>query len=332
MSLTKYDESLAIHHIGFRNLGATCYFNALLQSMLSCTSFIDEIISHKNDVEYTNNTITKLIIEFVELLKYYEDLCKNNNTKKSKDPEIISNISDTQTKLNNYSPQIWKHMILILCKKKNIPVSQFMQGQQCAGEGFHYLLEAIEEFQNIQNLFLHRYKSLIRCFDCDKWVSNVDCMYNLFEVEPDLKLAQSEEFDQYNIETKNMNEFLTKQSSYVDKDYICPECKKRGEKYRMNALVMVPEVLVVMSKKYTLEQKLDVYTHFPKELMFTGCDANPILYEAVSQIEHYGGRHGGHYVAICRRKTGWFEFNDRMVVPSKFEPTKHTYIVFYHLT
>lgn len=160
-------------------------------------------------------------------------------------------------------------------------------------------------------------------------------MYSLFEVEPDLKLDQLDQFDQYNIETKNMNDFLTKQSSYVDNDYICPECKNKGEKYRMNALVMVPEILVVMSKKYTLEQKLDVYTHFPNELIFKGKDDVPenkiISYEAVSQIEHYGGRHGGHYIARSRRKNGWFEFNDNNVVPSKFEPTKHTYIVFYHL-
>ena len=44
MSLIEYDESFALYPLGFRNLGTTCYFNALLQSMLSCTSFIQELL------------------------------------------------------------------------------------------------------------------------------------------------------------------------------------------------------------------------------------------------------------------------------------------------
>lgn len=324
MSFVKYNEKSAIVPNGFRNLGATCYFNAILQSMLSCTSFIEEIISNKT--KYNDNPITKLFIEFITTSQYYEEICRQSNIN-----QVESKISDSKNKLSEFSPQIWKQMVARLCKEKKIPIRQFMQGQQCAGEGFHYLLEAMEEFQTIQNLFLHRYKSLIRCFKCDKWVSDVDCMYSLFEVEPELKLAQLEQFDQYNIESKNMNEFLAKQSSYVDKDYKCPECADKSEKYRMNALVMVPEILVVMSKKYTLEKKLDVYTNFPKELTFNGKDNNIISYEAVSQIEHYGGKNGGHYTARSKRKNGWFEFNDNIVNPSQFEPTTNTYIVFYHL-
>lgn len=324
IQLFHYNPSSEIYPVGFRNLGSTCYFNALLQSMLSCTSLIDKILIQKT--EHSNNPIIKLIIELVETNKYYEDIFQKMDIDNS---SMIETINETKKKLNDYSPNIWKQMIIMLCKKKKISIQSFMQGQQCVCEGFNYLLESIDEFQDIQNLFLHRYKSLIRCFNCNKWISDVECMYNIFDVESNLQSEQLERFKQYHIESKNMNEFISKQSSYVE-DFTCQTCKKNDQKYRMNILVMIPEILVVMSKKYNKEQKLDVYTDFPEKMEFKGY--NKIMqYEAVAQIEHTGDRNGGHYWAICRRKNGWFEINDMSITPSKFQPSKNTYIVFYHL-
>ena len=332
-SLIPYNKSSALLPFGFNNLGATCYFNAVLQSLLSCTSFIDELLQKNNRKTHNKNPIAKLIIELIETAIYYEDIYQkkfNKVTESPDDPSIIATISDIRVKLNNYSPQIWHQMVNNLCHIKKIPVESFMQGQQCAGDGYNYLLESMEELNIIQNLFIHRYKSLIHCFTCDKWVSNVDCIYNIFDVEPNLQSEQIEQFKQYHIPTTNMNEFLAKQTGYVDKDFICPECKGSGEKYRMNVLVMVPEILVVMSKKYTVEQKLDVYTEFPEQMVFKG-NTNDMIYEAVAQIEHAGGKNGGHYWTICKRKNGWFNINDGTVTPAIFQPTKNTYIVFYHL-
>jgi ubiquitin C-terminal hydrolase len=304
MSLIPYNPSLELYPNGFNNLGSTCYFNALLQSILSCTSFTETVVQYPS----TTNPVITLISQLIKT-----NLENNSNN----------------SNLCKYAPHIWKQMIIKLCKNKKIPVQDFMQGQQCAGEGFHYLLESMEKFQGIQNLFLHRYKSLIRCFKCDKWVSDVECMYSLFEIDPNFKSEQLSKFKQYHKESSNMHEFLSKQSSYVE-DFKCPKCKNIDAKYQVNMLVMVPEILVVMAKKYNKTQKLDIHTDFPKKLEFDGNDA-VIKYEAVAQIEHSGIKNGGHYWAICKRKTGWFALNDMSVTPSKFQPTKNTYIVFYHL-
>ena len=302
MSLIPYNPSLELYPNGFKNLGATCYFNAVLQAMLSCTSFIDTILKLK-----TEDPIIKALSEFI----YFNKDNKNIDV------------------LHKYSPHIWQQMIKKLCKNKNISPQSFMRGQQCAGEGFHYLLESMEEFTDIQNLFLHRYKSLIHCFDCNKWVSEVECMYSLFEVEPNLKSEQLEQFQEFHKEAQNMHEFLSKQDSYVE-DFICSKCKSRNPKYRVNMLVMVPEILVVMAKKYDKTAKLDIHTNFPEILTFKG--NNGILkYNAVAQVEHVGEKQGGHYWAICKRNNGWFNINDMTVTSSKFQPTKNTYIVFYHL-
>ena len=336
MSLIEYDESFALYPLGFRNLGTTCYFNALLQSMLSCTSFIQELLQtnqhnsekkRKNLHRFNNNNVTKLITELIKSNYRYQELklkININNTSEN----VINEFSELEEKLTDLSPKIWKSMIGSL---NNNNILNFMRGQQCAREGYHYLLESMEKFQRIQNLFLHRYKSLIRCDKCNDWVSDVECMYSLFEVEPELQMEQIDKFQKYHINTKDMNEFLMKQSTYVDKDFICPKCKEKGEKFRINALVMIPEILVVMSKKYDLESKKNIYTDFPEKMEFKGSNKT-LHYNAVAQIEHSGGKDSGHYWAICKRKNGWFNLNDMNVSPGKFQPTKNTYIVFYHLS
>jgi ubiquitin C-terminal hydrolase len=310
---------------GFHNLGATCYFNALVQSLLSCPSFTKELM---RDDKYKNNPISSTFIELIETSTYYNDLCEKNN---DPDPEIVATASETKHKLNKFGAKIWKKMIVKLSSEKKIKPQSFMQGMQCAGEGYHYLLESMEKFQALQNLFLHRYKSLIHCFTCDDWVSNVNCLYSLFEVDPHFQTEQLDKFKDYHINPINMNEFISKQSGYVDKDFQCSKCKTREERFRVNLLVMVPEILVVMAKKFTVEQKLDVNTDFPTHMQFNGSKNKPMIYEAVAQIEHTGGRDGGHYWAICKRRGGWFELNDMNVLPSKFQPTKNTYIVMYNL-
>jgi ubiquitin C-terminal hydrolase len=323
MALIKYNTNMELSPFGFNNLGATCYFNAMLQSLLSCTSFTYELLQHKKSEEYSKNPVTKKLIELIELALSLKDTDKNNTDEKNASIRSI---------LEQYSPSVWKEMVMFLCKKNKMNIAEFMVGQQCAREGFHCLMDAMENFDSIQNIFLHRYKNMIYCFDCSKWVSSVESMCNLFDVQQDLKTEQLERFKKYEIEqTQDMNKFLTKQTGYVDKFYICPKCKKDGEKYNINCLVMVPEVLVVLSKKYVAGRKLDVHTNFPKKLEFNGKDGTKLTYEAVSQIEHSGGLNGGHYWAVSRRNDGWYTLNDNNVSKSEFSPTKNTYIVFYHL-
>ena len=331
MSLVSYNTEMEFMPFGFNNLGSTCYFNAMLQSLLSCTSFTSELLKNEETKEYNKNPIAKKLIELIKAALSLNEYSSN----------LDSSTQESLIKLNisKLSPGIWREMVMFLCKKNNINVRQFMAGQQCAGEGFHCILEALDNYNSIQNIFLHRYKFMIYCVDCNKCVSNVNSMNNLFEVQPDLKTEQLERFKKYDDiclgntrpETPDMNMFLAKQSGYVDKFYICPNCKKDGEKYKISYLVMVPEVLVVLSKKYTSTSKLHIHTEFPKTMEFAGSNDNILKYEAVSQIEHIGSLDSGHYWAISRRNDGWYVLNDNNVSKSEFKPTKNTYIVFYHL-
>lgn len=339
MALIRHNSVLELRPFGFNNLGATCYFNAVLQSLLSCTSFIHYLLKNKKNPEYNENPVTRKLIELVDMALNMRGGDMSSNS--------ISQMSST----------IWNEMIKFLCKKNNMKSNNFMNGQQCAGDGFHCLIDSLENFEDIQDIFRHRYKTMVYCIDCDKCVSDVNSTNFVFKVPPNLQNEQLDRFKKYDksIDEKyenkqehtqentkdakkgsitnksEMNKFLARQYGYVDKFFKCPKCTRLGEKYRIDHLVMSPEILVVLSKKYVAYNKLDVYTEFPKTMEFNGKNNIILKYEAVSQIEHIGNLNSGHYWAISRRHDGWYSLNDNQFTKYEFNPTKNTYIVFYHL-
>ena len=306
-SLINYDKKLTPPAFGFQNLGATCYFNALLQALLSCTSLTQVMLNNKDKEEYQNNPVSKVYIEMLVAML----------NKKTID------------QMPGMAPKLWKTVFTYAGKRKD--KVRFTSGQQDANEGFHLFMDAIEDLDEVQQLFEHRYESRIRCQECKKWVSIKRSENNVFSVEPNLRCETLGELKDFGmIQSRNLSEFLACQLSCVDKDHECPECHVRKERTRLDRITMVPEILVVLSKKYNSRgQKLNVVTDFPSVLTFEGINGK-LKYGAVAQVEHSGSMGGGHYWAVCRRKLGWICLNDMGVSKDTFKPTVNTYIVFYH--
>ena len=128
MNLEKYNSQLAVSPVGFRNTGVICYFNSVLQSLLSCTSFISKIKEEK--LKHPSNTT---LAEFNKLIDLYESL-RNNENKKDINNLIIS-------KIQQMSVSLWRSMA-IANKQKNNNFS--FNGQQC-GVCFSYFFGSAEK-------------------------------------------------------------------------------------------------------------------------------------------------------------------------------------------
>ncbi len=313
-----YDERYVPAGFGFRNLGSTCYFNAMIQALVSCSAFNKLIIENRDVAEYKNNKV----------IEYYTQMMALS----------LQNADNQQ--LPGASPHIWGEIFKYI--KSRSDGHAFGTGQQDAAEGFHMFMEAIEEFQPLQDLFKHRYETVVYCPDCKQDVSNTLCEYIIFDVQPNLKIEQLEKFQELDPsfgQTLDLKEFLQQQNTHVDKDYRCPKCKVKSEKFMKIKLRMLPEILVVLSKKYVQDEKgrarkLNTVTQFPKTLEFNGAADGKrfkIKYDAVAQIEHSGSLKSGHYWAVCKRKGKWQNLNDSSVRDGEFMPTKNTYITFYHV-
>jgi ubiquitin C-terminal hydrolase len=296
--LIPYNLAYVPNAQGISNAGNSCYFNSLIQCLLSCPSIYQVLKTTKYDNRFAQ-----------VLLSLYE------NALASKDIfEIVKTL--------------WSMIINISNSKNNkYPMRLYQQGD--SHEGLLMFMTAFETIPEVHRLFVHRYLNIIFCDNCKKNVVEKREDNLVFEVQANLKNMQIEKFksidEYYNVEM-NLEDFLRKQNGYVA-DFICPECKNKCEKFRSTTLVMIPEILPVVIKKY--EEK--VVTNFPAKLVFLAKGGTKKYhYDLVAQSEHSGSMSGGHYWAIVKRADGWFVTDDSSVRMSNYGPTTNSYLIFYH--
>lgn len=309
MDLIPYNKNYTLKENGFRNIGNTCYFNSLLQCILSCTSIFETLEKNKNLPHYKDSVIAQ------DLLKLY------NASKSGKD-------------VSEKSIPIWVNIMRASSQRKDKVI--FRNGnQEDATEGLMLFLDIMDHLPEIRRLFEHRHLIEIYCNDCKSIVSTKKAQNTVFEVQANLSTEQLEEFktlDKFYGTTMQLNDFLKKQNGYVDKDYECPKCKIKSNKFMSTVLTMIPEILPIVIKKYNNHvRKLDVNTPFPQKLEFAmKGNQKKLVYTLVAQCEHSGGTNGGHYYTIGFREEGWKMLNDSFTSDANPGPTVNSYMLFYH--
>jgi ubiquitin C-terminal hydrolase len=312
MDLIKLDTKKLPQSQGIPNYGATCYFNSIMQCILSLTS-IHEFLQPEE---------IKPEVKPLTLLKNHDELqSKSSNPIYLK--QLFKNIYDNSLKSTDISYHCRQLLDLIIfhskLKSNNVKLDW---GQQDAHEGLELILELFPP--SIKKLFEHRYIKQIYCPKCKKFVSQKRELETIFILQPVLPMV--------NKEVMPLNEFIIKQDEEIN-DYSCPNfhCKSKCKKTRVSVLSMVPEILVFVIKKYLSSSNIA----FPLRLTFLAKGGSKnLVYQLVAQSEHSGNMDGGHYWAICLRREGnnlkFKNLNDSSVSNAIAGPTPNSYMIFYH--
>jgi ubiquitin C-terminal hydrolase len=309
MDLTPYNSIYTIKPNGFPNFGNSCFFNSLLQCLLSCTSIFEVLIHNRNKDHIKNNVLAQNLIELYE-----------------------ANIAGDP--LDDKCRAVWRSVINISkSRKDSIKIVPGMQHD--AQEGLMLFLDVIDTIPELKRLFMHRHRIEVTCNECKKKVVDKAEDNMVFEVQPDLKMPQLEKFknlDKYYNLSMPLNRFLRKQNGFIE-GFRCTECKSTLPKFKTTTLTMIPEILAVTVKKYYEK----VLTPFPGKLEFISKGRKKkFKYTLVAQSEHSGSMFGGHYWAIGLRKNDnkleWKSLNDSNVSDGVPGPTPNTYLLFYHFT
>lgn len=312
MNFKKYNNDYALIPVGLENIGFTCYFNSLLQALISCTSFVETILILGKDSKDPIILVLYHIISSTKLLEtdineYQKNQIRNDLLKLG---PVCWKIF--MRKLHDISPNIAKYFI----------------GQQCAAEAFTLLLEIFDKYKSIQSLFTYRRINKIYCPDCKQTFATISEINNVFEIESPNNNDSDKKY--------NLNDVLLKQMYEIDKNCKCSNCNIKSNKIKSSNLVMIPEILFIVCKKYKYDthggHKLDISTDFPEDLYFPGKDNEKLIYKIVAQIQHSGSLNSGHYWAICKRKPNWYCINDSNISKSEFKSDIHTYILLYHIS
>ena len=151
--MTPYNTNYVIKSIGLINLGATCYFNSMLQCLLSCSSIIEVIDDLKDKKRVIEN---KTAISLLNLFNNPND---------------------------SLGVPIWKEIIAKSQSQDNRV--RMGNGQEDAHEGLMMFLDIIEMIPEVRQLFEHRHRIDIYCKKCNNKVSNTIETNTVFEIQPE---------------------------------------------------------------------------------------------------------------------------------------------------
>uniref|UniRef100_A0A6Q2ZND7 Ubiquitin carboxyl-terminal hydrolase n=1 Tax=Esox lucius TaxID=8010 RepID=A0A6Q2ZND7_ESOLU len=126
--------------------------------------------------------------------------------------------------------------------------------------------------------------------------------------------------------------------------YMCHKCKKKQKSTKKFWVQKLPKVLCLHLKRFHwtsyLRNKVDTYVEFPlRDLDMRGYLLEPenslrggCLYDLAAVVVHHGSGVGsGHYTAYGRQEGRWYHFNDSTVTPTEEETVvkAKAYILFY---
>ncbi|XP_064170008.1 ubiquitin carboxyl-terminal hydrolase 3 isoform X1 [Anguilla rostrata] len=126
--------------------------------------------------------------------------------------------------------------------------------------------------------------------------------------------------------------------------YVCHKCKKRQKSTKKFWIQKLPKVLCLHLKRFHwtayLRNKIDTYVEFPvrgldmKGYLLEPENSGPesCLYDLAAVVVHHGSGVGsGHYTAYASHEGRWFHFNDSTVTPTDEDTVvkAKAYILFY---
>lgn len=309
-----YNADLAPEPFGLSNTGVICYFNAFLQSLSSCTVFIETVLRNE---ELLNTNTGRAMFKFIRDVNRGEPVSHHSS--------VV--LAALKADLRRRRPNV-----------------MFGDNQESASEALVHILEMMipedaPQFNEITNLFLHRYVCYTHCEHCKSVVSREKDLafnFNMFQSPPPTDA--------------NSFSLALRVHKSVTEDYKCEKCpcmhcgsgisdgkcsacgkpQRKTTAVRVYKLAMVPEIVFCMFNIYKTRIERFIPTDFG---IPTRDGRKQHMYRMVGQIEHSGSLHGGHYWARgLRSENRVFNLNDSGVSPSRFESTPGTYIAIYNYT
>lgn len=263
----------------FKNIRSICYFNSLLQCLLTFPQLLS-LIKHEVHTDL-GQEFKLLLLQIIHI----------NKCQKGSDCQIDIMIQDSSSRIQKYLVKSFnKHRKLSIRSNR----LNYYSRQEDSQEAFIHLIDALlldPGFKDLHNFFEIVEKTEVICQDCNYCpIENIQTNYHLCIYD----------FNNW----KNVTEKL--------EDYKCDKCSGKNcisERTIIQAGSILPIYIVPSYIKSVVggstRNSTCLYPQYIQLLDNT--------YKLVAQIQHMGNRNGGHYIACCIRGNNCYAIDDTRI-------------------
>uniref|UniRef100_H2LXH4 Ubiquitin carboxyl-terminal hydrolase n=1 Tax=Oryzias latipes TaxID=8090 RepID=H2LXH4_ORYLA len=325
--------ALGSGRVGLRNIGNTCFLNAVVQ----CLSHTRALRNYSLLKSYKHEKFSKEDAKLMEFSKVLSGLWDVNDGDTVVHPrKFYSIFKDAVPYFSGYQQDAQEFLRFLLDKlhteinrrpnvRKTGKEPEQKYARFIAEEAAAMWKKHLERDDSIIVLFSGQLRSSLHCSVCSHYSNTFDVFCDLSLPIPKREVTLWECLDLFSQEEK-----LDKENSPM-----CERCNRHTECTKRLSIQRFPQVLVILNRFTTSRwsiSKSTVHVSFPITNLDLGPygPADPVLYDLYAICNHAGTVNMGHYTACCLDENGWCFYNDCVTALSENQlQTNQAYVLFY---